>query len=213
MSWFFRFLTSSIGKKLQMAATGLLLCGFLVAHLAGNLLLYKGPDAFNHYARSLESNVLLPFAEIGLLLLFLVHILTALRLSWENKKARPAPYAQGRWAGGKTWGSATMLASGFLILVFLILHVKAFRFAPESEEGDLFRLVTSTLARKGWSVFYAAAMAALALHLSHGFQGGFQTFGVNHPRYTPAIKAAGWAFAVLICAGFASIAVWAGFVR
>src|SRR3984885_10351419 len=96
-----KFLTSSIGKKIQMALTGFLLCGFLVAHLGGNLFLYKGPEAFNHYANTLEANPLLPLAELGLIVLFALHIVMAIWTRIQNRKARPEPYANYQSSGGR----------------------------------------------------------------------------------------------------------------
>ncbi|MBI3549335.1 MAG: succinate dehydrogenase cytochrome b subunit [Elusimicrobia bacterium] len=207
MGWLFRTLNSSIGKKVQMALSGLLLCGFLVTHLAGNLFLYGGREMFNHYAKALEENPLLPAAEIGLLLLFLLHIATALRVTYGNKRARPVAYAKTACAGGKTIGSATMVFSGLLLLAFLIVHVKTFRFAPD--RSDLYAMVMAAFQNKLYAGFYVAAMAALGLHLSHGFWSGFQTLGADHPKYTPWIKRLGLAFAAAVAFGFASIPIWA----
>lgn len=203
-------LDSSIGKKVQVAAAGLLLCGFLVAHLGGNLFLFAGPDAFNHYAETLENNPLLPLAEGGLAVLFVLHILVALRVRHLNRKARPVGYGRHANAGGSTIGSRTMLASGLLLLAFLVLHLKTFRF---TERGtDLFTYVLTAFQSRPYALFYVLAMGALGLHLSHGFQSGFQTLGVNHPRFTPWIKAGGWLFALAVAGGFASLPLWGTFV-
>lgn len=204
-----KFLTSSIGKKIQMALTGLLLCGFLVAHLAGNLFLYKGPEAFNHYANALAANPLLPLAELGLVVLFALHIVMAIWTRIENWRARPDNYAIYQSSGGRTWGSATMMYSAILLFVFLIIHLKTFRFQPD--RSDLYKMAVAAFHDKLYSLFYAVAMGALALHLSHGFQGGFQTLGVNHPKYTPWIKRFGLGFALVVALGFASIPLWVAF--
>ena len=206
MRWLADFLTSSIGKKVQMAVTGLLLCGFLVAHLAGNLFLFKSRDAFNAYATGLEHNPLLPAAEIGLLVMFALHIVMAIWTRIDNKRARPQGYELYRSSGGRTWGSATMTYSALLLLAFLIVHLKSFRFSEE--EGDLYTLVIRAFQNPWYSGFYVVAMGALALHLSHGFQAGFQTLGLNHPKFTPAVKCAGLAFALVVSIGFASIPLW-----
>lgn len=205
--WVGRVLSSSIGKKVQMALTGLLLCGFLVTHLAGNLFLFGGREMFNHYAEKLSGNPLLPIAEVGLAALFVLHAVTALRVTWQNRRARPVGYAKGAWHGGKTPGSATMAVSGILILAFLIIHLKTFRFAPD--RSDLYAVVMAWFQNKLYSGFYVAAMIALGLHLSHGFWSAFQTLGVDHSKYTPWIKCAGKGFAALIAFGFASIPIWA----
>src|SRR5208282_6348512 len=139
MGWLFKFLHSSIGKKVQMALTGLLLCGFLVTHLLGNLFLYKGQDAYNHYANALAENPLIPLAELGLVVLFVVHIVMAIWTRIENRQARPTAYVLYSSSGGRTWGSATMIFSGFLLLVFLIVHLKTFRF--QADRSDLYSMV------------------------------------------------------------------------
>ena len=198
---------SSIGKKIMVAAAGLLLCGFLVTHLAGNLLLFAGEGAYNHYAKALEENPLLPAAEVALAALFILHIAVSVTVTYQNKRARPVAYESRASKGGSWPGSTTMIYSGLLVLAFLLVHLKTFRFGDASD--GLFKLVMAAFANPWYSAFYVVAMAGLALHLSHGFQSAFQTLGLNHPKYTPLIKAAGLAFAVLVALGFAILPVWA----
>lgn len=207
MCWCFKLIQSSIGKKVLVALAGLLLCGFLVTHLAGNLFLLAGSDAFNHYAELLEKNPLLIPAELALLGLFLIHIVLALTVTWQNKQARPVAYEESASKGGRTPGSRTMAISGTLLLAFLIVHIKTFKYGDKPT--GLYDLVMSSFADPLYTGFYVLAMAALGLHLSHGFQSGFQTLGVNHPRYTPLIKGAGLLFAAVISAGFAFLPIWA----
>ena len=206
-----RRLSSPIGKKVQVAAAGLLLCGFLVAHLAGNLLLFVGAPAFNEYAEKLEHLPILPLAEIGLAAIFLLHIVAALWTRYENFSARPVRYAETENAGGRTVGSSTMLFSGLLVLAFLIVHLKTFRFSEHP--GTLYDHVMGWFSNRLYSGFYVVAMGALLLHLSHGFQSALRTFGVEHPRVSPWLVRLGWLFAVAMSAGFASIPIWAGFMR
>lgn len=194
-----------------MALTGLLLCGFLVAHLAGNLLIFDSSDAFNSYAKALEENPLLPLAEMGLLALFALHIATGLWVWAGSRGARGGRYAVRASAGGSSWGSATMIASGVLLAAFVVVHVRTFRFAED--RSDLYELVLEAFRSRPYALFYVAAMAALALHLSHGFQSAFQTLGASHPRLTPALRGFGWLFAAGVAAGFASIPLWAGFFQ
>lgn len=191
----------------MVALAGLLLCGFLVAHLAGNLFLVAGEPAFNGYAEALEENPLLPIAEIGLAAIFLLHIVMSLIARYQNAQARPVGYVMQKAKGGRTPGSRTMIISGLLVLLFLIIHLKTFRFAEEPE--SLYKLVMAAFKNPLYSGFYVLAMGGLALHLSHGVQSAFQTFGLNHPRYTPLIKKAGLAFALVICGGFAALPIWA----
>jgi succinate dehydrogenase / fumarate reductase cytochrome b subunit len=183
-----------------------LLCGFLVTHLAGNLFLFVGEEAFNHYAEMLEHNPVLPAAEIALAALFLLHIVVAVKVRWNNAQARTTPYVVYKDKGGRTAGSKTMSWTAGLVFLFLIVHLKSFRFGNEPD--GLFRLVSESFQNPLYSGFYVAAMLALGLHLSHGFQSAFQTFGLNHPRYTPLVKIAGLAFAAMITLGFASMPVY-----
>ena len=211
MRWVWDILSSSIGKKVQVALAGLLLCGFLISHLAGNMLMWAGKDTFNSYALALEKNILLPAAEVALAVLFLVHVAVALRVRYENRRARPIAYQQRASAGGRTPGSATMLWTGLLVLVFVAVHVKTMRLTDHA--GDLYGFVLNKFQNVPYASFYLAAMAALGLHLSHGFQAAFRTFGVDNPRYSGVISRLGVAFAGAIAAGFAAIVVWAGWLQ
>lgn len=205
----FEFLESSIGKKIMVALTGLLLCGFLITHLAGNLFLYVGADSFNRYAQFLESQALLPLAEGGLLVLFLIHIALTVRARLANMAARPIGYQAVADKGARTPGSRTMAIGGSLLLLFVIIHVATIKYMVGGAKGEtLYAHVTGWFANPLYAGFYVLAMIALGLHLSHGVQSAFQTFGVNHPRYTPLIKKAGLAFAVVVALTFASMPVY-----
>ena len=203
------FLESSIGKKIMVALTGLLLCGFLITHLAGNLFLFVGSTAFNRYAEFLESQALLPLAEGGLVVLFLIHIALSVRARLANAAARPIGYAAAADKGARTPGSRTMAISGSLILLFIIIHVATIKYQLGGAKGaTLFSHVTTWFANPLYAGFYVVAMIGLGLHLSHGVQSAFQTFGVSHPRYTPAIKKLGLAFASVIALAFASMPIY-----
>lgn len=204
----------------MVAAAGLLLCGFLITHLAGNLFLFVGEGAFNHYAEALEHNPLLPIAEGGLVFLFLVHIALSVRATLANRSARPVAYESYKGKGARTPGSRTMAYTGTLILAFIIIHVATFKFdvgglkgqTPGVEES-LFAHVVTWFANPLYAAFYVLAVGGVGLHLSHGVQSAIQTFGLNHPRYTPAIRKLGLAFAFLIFLGFASFPVYFGFLK
>lgn len=202
-----RIFNASIGRKVLVAVAGLLLCGFLVTHLAGNLFLFAGEGAFNNYAHMLESNPLLPLAEIVLLAIFLVHIVWSLKLRWENKQARPVAYEVQQAKGGRTPGSRTMTWTALLVLAFLIIHVRMFKYGDAS--GGLYHLVMTSFTDPITVGFYVLAMLGLMLHLSHGVQSAFQTLGLNHPRYMPVVKGLGILFAVVIAGGFLAIPIWA----
>jgi succinate dehydrogenase / fumarate reductase cytochrome b subunit len=198
-------LGSSIGKKLLMALTGLCFCGFLAVHLAGNLSVYGGPAFFNSYVEHLHSlGVLIHVAEIGLLALALVHVTTGILLFIGNLRARPVRYAVSRRSGGRTWGSATMPYTGFVILAFVIYHLIGFHFADHSTR-TVFQIMTDAFASPGVALLYSAAVLLVGLHISHGFWSLFQTFGANHPAYMPVIEKIGMGFAVFVAVGFGSI--------
>lgn len=206
-SWLGRFLSTSVGKKTVMAITGLSLVGFLVVHLLGNITLWTGgDDAFNEYAESLESlGWLLNAAEVGLLALFVVHAGLALKLASENRAARPIGYRRREAMGGMTPGSATMLATGMLLLVFIIIHVVDFRVAKLG--GDIEDLALAVRARIGspaGAAIYLAGAVALGIHLSHALQSALHTLGLSHGRWTPLLRLAGRALALLLAAGFAT---------
>lgn len=205
------FLESSIGKKMTIALAGFLLCGFLIAHLAGNLFMFAGADAFNRYAEALESNPLLPLAEGGLVMLFLLHVALAVRAKLANAAARPVDYEVYRGKDARTPGSMTMAATGALILAFIIIHVATLKFEIGGLKGpDLYAHVTGWFRNPLYAGFYVLAVAGVGLHLSHGVQSALQTFGAHHPRYTPMIKKLGLLFAVSIAAGFASLPIYFG---
>ncbi|MBI5244853.1 MAG: succinate dehydrogenase cytochrome b subunit [Elusimicrobia bacterium] len=209
MNALIRYATSSIGKKQIVGLTGLMLCGFLAGHLAGNFLLYKGEGVFNAYAQFLTSNPLLPYIELALLGVFMTHIGFALWVTWEDLLARPERYAVRRNAGGRTIGSSTMIYTGALTLAFLLFHVTVFKLSGEAEQHvrGLFGVVIDCFKSGAWVAFYAAALLGLGVHLSHGVQSAFQTFGVNHEKLTPGIKAAGLLFAAAMAVCFGMIPV------
>jgi succinate dehydrogenase / fumarate reductase cytochrome b subunit len=203
-----RALSASIGKKAWMAISGLLLVGFLIAHLAGNLLLFIDQDGsvFNSYAETLSSNPLLPVAELILATLFIAHIALGLRVSSQNREARKQRYRVTASHGGRTAGSATMLVTGILILIFLVIHILDFRL-DETAHDDMALAVRNRLGSGSGAWTYGIGVAALGLHLSHAFSSAFQTLGINHPKYDLAIKLAGRAIGVILGLGFLAFPV------
>jgi len=210
-----RFLNSSIGKKFSMAVTGLLLIGFLVTHLLGNLTLYADDtgEMFNAYEHALTSNPLLPIAEVGLLVLFVIHIALGIRVTLENRESRKSDYQIRSTKGARTLASGSMIITGVLVLVFLVVHLKDFRIAKMGVgEHDMALMVKERLASPVGALIYLIGVGALGIHLSHAFKGALQTLGVSHPRYTPLIEKASLALAVLLFLGFASfpLILWLG---
>jgi succinate dehydrogenase / fumarate reductase cytochrome b subunit len=214
-----RLFSSSVSTKLLIGITGAALFLYLVIHIIGNLVVFLGPSAFNRYAYVLESNPLIPIIEIGLLLVFLMHVYKTVRMFLSNQQARPVAYAMKKYAGTpsrKTMASSTMIVSGLWLLVFIIIHVKAFRFGVEHEwpagGRDLYRLEMETFANPLTVAFYVLSMVIVGSHLWHGIASAFQSLGVSHPKWTPRLLAVGKAVAVLIAGGFIVIALWAHFV-
>ena len=190
MNWLTNTFGSSVGKKLMMAVTGLFFCVFLVLHLAGNLTIYMGKDAFNSYAERLHSlGPLLTVAEWGLLIFAVIHISTGLLLFYQNFKARPTRYAVNKRAGGRTLGSATMPYTGVILLLFVIYHLFNFHFVDKTHT-TIFQIVSTAFAQPSYVLIYTFAMIIAAVHVSHGFWSAFQTLGANHPKYTPVFKGA-----------------------
>lgn len=207
-------LTSTIGKKWIVGLTGLGLIIFVIAHLAGNLLLYLGLDQYNAYAHSLHSNEkLLLVMEIGLLIAFGLHIILAIQVSRENRRARPEEYKLRRSKQDRTALNASnvMLYSGIIVLGFVLLHLADLRFNLRHKVGPEVEPATHTLLVLqdpiSASVYFLGSLF-LGWHLWHAFQSMFQTFGLNHPRYTPWIKRIGIVLAILLGIGFASFPVW-----
>lgn len=216
MSSRLRVVASSVGTKLLIGITGLALFLYLIIHIAGNLMVFFGPDVFNKYAYTLEGNPLIPIIEIGLLLIFLIHVYKTVRMFLKNQQARPARYQMKKYAGPpsrKTLASSTMIFSGLWLLVFIIIHVKAFRYGTEYEwpagGRDLYRLEMENFANPLTVGFYVVSMLVVGSHLWHGISSAFQSLGVDQPRWTPRLLAAGKVIAVLIAGGFMVIAVWA----
>jgi succinate dehydrogenase / fumarate reductase, cytochrome b subunit len=212
MTWILNTLGSSVGKKLLMAVTGLGFIGFLTGHLAGNLTIYGGKDAFNSYAAHLHSlGPLVTVVEWGLLVLALVHVFTGALLFYQNWSARPVRYKVDRTRGGRTFGSATMPYTGFLILAFVIFHLLNFHFVDRTNT-TIFEIVSGAFQSPLYVALYVAAMVVVAVHVSHGFWSLFQTLGANHPKYMPIVMAAAVAVSVIFGIGFGFIPVFISFI-
>lgn len=200
-----RLLSSPVGKKLGMALTGLLLYGFLIGHLGGNLLLLKGDrgQAFNAYSDYLSQHPLLVPVELLLLAIFLLHVYLAILVTLENRRARPVGYRMNQSAGGRTWASSTMIYSGLLILVFLVFHIKSFKYG-DHRGGTLYDLVVSTFQQPEYAIGYAIAMVVLGFHLWHAFQSAFQTLGLGSRK----VKSLGLLLCLILAIGFGSLPIY-----
>lgn len=216
MGWLLRSMNSSIGKKFVMAITGSFLIIFLIVHLIGNLTLYFGPEAFNGYVETLDVvKPLIRVIEIVLLLSFVYHIIYGTWLWIENNKARPVSYKINASSENSTFSSRWMFWIGSIIFIFLVIHLVTFFYRfnfydPEglAEQNKYYNIVIGFLQMSWYSILYIIAMIILGLHLHHGFQSAFQTFGWNHKKYTPFIKTIGTLFAVVMAGTFASIPIY-----
>jgi len=208
MNWLIRTFSSSIGKKQIMAVTGLGFCLFVVIHLLGNLAIYGGKETFLSYVERLHAfGSLVTLAELGLAAFAVLHIGIGLLLYIRNVQARPVRYAVTKRAGGRTLGSITAPYTGLLILVFIVVHLLKFRFVDKTATND-FLILSDTFSQIGYVVFYIVGVAVVAVHVSHGFWSGFQTIGLNHPKYMTLIQRFGIVLSVALGVGFASIPVY-----
>jgi succinate dehydrogenase / fumarate reductase cytochrome b subunit len=211
----FNIFSSSVGTKILIALTGLALVGFLIMHLAGNLLVLVGAETFNHYSHALISNPLLVPAELGLLALFVIHVYKTAKMWIANRRARPTAYQQKKWAGHtsrKSVASTTMIVTGTITFLFLILHLKTFKYGAhyqvtDTEMRDLYRLVIEVFSKPAYVIFYVICMILIGFHLRHGISSAFQSLGVEHPAYTKRLLTGGLILAIVIGGGFAIIPV------
>jgi succinate dehydrogenase / fumarate reductase, cytochrome b subunit len=218
MNWLSRFLTSSLGQKVIMSLTGIFLILFLIVHMSGNLQLLAddGGKSFNIYAAFMSHNPFIKVISIGLYASILLHAIQGIVLALANRKAKGGKYAHGKVAGA-TWASKNMALLGILIFAFLCLHMGDFwvkmRFTDQltmvSYPGhdvavqDIYSRVNVAFQQLWLVLAYLIGVFALAIHLVHGFQSAFQTLGISHKKYTPAINVLGWIYTILICGGFA----------
>ena len=213
-----KILQSSIGKKLLMGLTGLFLITFLVVHCFLNsfIFLNDGGLLFNEGAKFMATNPLIKVMEYVLFIGLILHMLQALILTRQNNKARPVKYEMQEGAANSKWYSRSMGVLGSLLLMFLVLHLANFwvksRFTGlpgiDANGNENLYAVMQDVFHIWWIVLiYVAGVVSLAYHLLHGFQSSFQTLGLNHPKYTPAIKMIGIVFSILIPSIFAAMPI------
>jgi succinate dehydrogenase / fumarate reductase cytochrome b subunit len=205
---------TSIGSKLVVALTGALLLGFLLVHMIGNLRILQGPKALNDYAAWLQGHPLLWVFRIGLAGLFGLHILTAGRLAYENRAARPQGYRVKRRTRS-TLLSRGMLITGTLVLGFLIYHLLHLTlgltgpdFTPLVDaqgQVDVYARVVTSFRDPLIAALYLGAMTLLGLHLTHAIPSLLQTLGFNHESYEPLIQVLAPLLAWVVALGFATV--------
>jgi succinate dehydrogenase / fumarate reductase cytochrome b subunit len=204
------FYRSSVGKKMIVAVTGVVLIAFVVGHLLGNLQIFLGPEWVNSYAEHLrELGPLLWLIRAFLLVNVLVHIFFTISLAIENRRARPVRYKKKDHIKA-TFASRSMALSGLILLAFILYHLA--HFTVRVTDPRFLLLKADPLNRYGFqnpfvSGFYILGMFLLALHLSHGTSSFFQSLGLNDEKLTPRLATAGRVFAWLIFIGYTSIPV------
>jgi succinate dehydrogenase / fumarate reductase cytochrome b subunit len=209
-------LSTSTGSKILVALTGLAMVGFLAGHLAGNLLALVGPDIYNEYSHALISNPLLIPVEIGLIAILLMHMGTAVSVVLRGRQARPERYAVKKWAGGpsrKSLSSTSMIVTGVIILGFLLLHLRTFKFGPWYTDPitgyrDLYTLLVEVFQNPGYVLFYVVCMVLVGMHLRHGLSSSFQSLGLMPRSWTGRILRTGAVLALIVAAGFTLIPVY-----
>lgn len=220
MSWFSNAISSTLGRKLLMALTGLFLITFLVVHLIGNLQLLAddGGKAFNIYAKFMTTNPVIKTTSYLLYASFIIHIVWAILLTRQNRKARAVGYAVSAGSTNSTWSSRNMGILGTIIFVFLVIHLKNFWYEMhwggiptvkyEGEDvKDLFTVVEVAYTSLWYVLFYVVGMVGVMFHLFHGFKSAFQTLGLNHPKYNPVISTIGTLFSIIVPGAFAAIPI------
>lgn len=220
MASFLKALKSQVGRKILTGVTGLGLIIFIILHLLGNLQLFGDAHAFNEYTYALESlGWILYMLEAGLVVAFLLHAYLGISIWLKRRKARPEGYEKYQSKGGpshQTWASKSMIFTGIVLLVFLVIHLDTFKFAatdmitlPSGEEArDLKTLVIATFQKPGYTFGYTAVMILLGFHLGHGFWSAFTSLSMKHNQYSALIYTIGIIFAVLMAVGFLFIPLY-----
>jgi succinate dehydrogenase / fumarate reductase cytochrome b subunit len=210
---------TTIIHKVVMAVTGVVLFGFVLVHMTGNLLVYLGPEALNAYAEWLRAflhGAGLWIARLVLLASAVLHIWAATVVTLRARAARPVGYR--RWEPEEsTYASRTMRWGGVIVLLFVIYHLLHFTFGtahPDFRHGDVYRNFVVGFQQVPASLAYIVATLALGLHLRHGVWSMLRTLGLSHPRYTQRARAGAVLFALVVTLGNLSfpIAVLAGIV-
>lgn len=216
-SFVMRAVTSSAGAKVVMSITGLLLLGFVIVHVAGNLQVFGGQEVFNSYAAFVKgSSEVLWAARLGLLGVVVIHILSAVRLSRINKAARPQAYVVKKYRAAN-WYSRYMLVSGLIVLAFIVFHLLHFtvgviqpeHFALHDAKGrhDAWSMMVLGFQVPWVVIVYVVSMILLGFHLAHGIWSALQSLGLWGKRWTPFWLSAGKVIAWLIVLAFIIIPI------
>lgn len=214
------FIRSTIGRKFVMALTGVVLVVFAIAHISGNLLVFRGPDAIREYAiwlREVGHGAILLGLRIGLVVAALLHAWAATSLTLENRRARPVGYREAEYQGS-TLASRTMRWSGYLFLAYVVYHLLDMTWGtvhPDFIHLDPYHNLIIGFQRTPVALMYIGAMILLGLHLYHGLWSMIRTLGLSHPRYIGLVELGAKGLAVLLTILYCSIplAVMAGVLK
>lgn len=216
---------TTVGQKYIMAVAGLSFYLFLIVHLLGNSTLFFPPEAMNKYAHTLEKvEPIIVVVEIFLLAVFLLHVILGIIVTLKNWSSRPVGYKMVTDAGApskKTISSKTMIWTGLIILVFVILHLLHFKFGPKTDAymvtmggekvWNLHKLVVEKFQNTTFLVWYLIALAVMGFHLRHAFWSSFQSLGLGNEKYTPILINLSTIFAIVIAGGFILMALFVHF--
>jgi len=209
---------STVGKKIMMAATGVILVGYVLGHMIGNLKAFQGAEKIDGYGAFLREmggpilghNQALWLVRIGLLIAVVIHIVAALQLTRRIQLARPRPYSRKLDSEASSYASRTMLLGGILLLTFVVYHVLHLTVGsvhPDFEHGAIYHNLQVAFQSSLTAGVYILAMIALGFHLFHGIWSGFQTLGLNHPKYNRYRRPLAVGLALVIAAGFMAVPI------
>jgi succinate dehydrogenase / fumarate reductase, cytochrome b subunit len=225
---------TSIGKKVWTGLTGLFLSLFVLVHLLGNLAYFESdPNSINRYAYFLHSlGPLFYIIEIVLLVAIVLHVMLGIVIYIRRKRLRPVEYAVSATRGGpskKNFSSKSMIWTGIILLVFIVIHLQTFKWGPGIDDGyvateageellidgkpvkDVHQRITDVFKNEIYVIGYVAVMIFLGFHLRHGVWSAFQSLGANNPRISPILYTIGGIFAVLIAFGFLFLPIYVYF--
>ncbi|HEY0705842.1 MAG TPA: succinate dehydrogenase cytochrome b subunit [Polyangia bacterium] len=225
MSWFASYLRSTIGAKHLMAVTGLGLVVFAIAHMLGHLLMFPGQESYNAYAHGLQSlGALLWALRIGLLVIFILHMVMGIRLAARNRAARPVSYVAYK-TKVTSLAARTMAVSGIALFIFIAFHLGHFTFGlvqPEhfhnlDSQGryDAYNMFVAGFQSPIYYLVYLVAIMILSSHLGHGASSWLQSLGWQHPKYRGIIDNLGSVISVVLFLGYMAppTAVLLGFLK
>lgn len=214
---------SSLTKKIIMSVAGIFLMLFLIVHLGINLFILPitegHQDVFHEAVKFMTTNPLVKIGEIVLFAGFIIHIIQGVVLQLQNWMARPKRYRIEGWSHTSVF-SKFMIHTGAVVFVFLVIHLCNFYFVKlgftEAPQGpahvennhDFYHMAINLFSSPGYSIMYIIMIIILGFHLNHAFQSAFQTFGLNHSKYTPVIKVIGHLYSIAIPLGFIIIPLY-----